>query len=256
MGVFITGAGSGMGRETALTLARQGVPVGINDLVAERAEAVAEEIATAGGRAIAAPCDVTDESSVQAAIGRCVDEWGELRGLVNAAGIAKGGAIRDAVLADWDVVMRVNFMSALVCTKAAWEALEKSSGAVVNFASISALVPASRVGAYSASKAAVVALTQQTAVEGGPSGIRANAVAPGFITGTIMSSGADANKELSELRGQRVPLRRLGKTDDVATVVAFLLSDAARYITGQVLPVDGGIGISVMDQLPRQVRKD
>lgn len=258
MGVIVTGAGSGMGKATATLLASQGHAVGVNDLVAERAAEAAAEINSKVGkdRAIAVPGDVADEKGAEGVVGTALAKWGKLTGLVNAAGIAKGGSIRDGEIEAWEVVMRVNFFSAFLMTRFAWDALVESKGAVVNFSSISAQLPASRVGAYSASKAAVVSLTQQTAIEGGPLGLRANAVAPGFITGTIMSSSADANKELSELRGQRVPLRRLGKVDDVADVVVFLLSDAARYINGQILCVDGAMGISLMEQLPRQAKRD
>lgn len=258
MGVIVTGAGSGMGKATARLLASQGRAVGVNDLVAERAQEAAAEINAAVGKdlAIPLPGDVADEQGANGVIAGALKTWGTITGLVNAAGIAKGGSIRDGEISAWEIVMKVNFFGAYLCTRAAWDALVESKGAVVNFASISAELPASRVGAYSASKAAVISLTQQTAIEGGPLGLRANAVSPGFITGTIMSSSADANKELSELRGQRVPLRRLGNVDDVASVVSFLLSEGARYINGEIVRVDGGIGISLMEQLPRQAKRD
>lgn len=136
----------------------------------------------------------------------------------------KPGSIRDQVVDDWERTVRVNVMGVTYMTHAAFESLARTRGAIVNLALIAAFVPTVTMGAYTASKAAVAALTMQTALEGGPLGIRANAVAPGFISGTDMTALADADPELAARRAAAVPLGRQGRPEDVADVVLFLLA--------------------------------
>lgn len=244
--VLVTGAGYGIGAAIALAAARAGVAVTVNDIQGERASAVVDLIRQAGGQAAAAVGDVSSPEGAKAIVEAAVSAHGDLTGLVNNAGVVKPGSIRDQVADDWERTVRVNLMGVAYMTHAAFESLARTRGAIVNLASIAVFSPTATTGAYTASKSAVAGLTMQTALEGGPLGIRANAVAPGFISGTDMTALADADPELATRRIAAVPLGRQGRPEDVADVVLFLLSDAARYVSGTVLLVDGGLNTALL----------
>jgi NAD(P)-dependent dehydrogenase (short-subunit alcohol dehydrogenase family) len=218
--------------------------VAVNDLDPERADAVAVEI---GGIPVAG--DVASESGAASVVDAAITGLGGLDGLINNAGIVTIGKLADADLDDWRRVMQVNFESAYLCSRAARGALADGGGSIVNLASIAAVHPNSGTAAYTPSKAAVVALTRQAALEWGPDGIRVNAIAPGMISGTNMT--AAESDELRERRGAVMPLRRTGSPGDIAPVAVFLLSDAARYVTGQLLFVDGGWNVALLSFTPR-----
>ncbi|HWD05887.1 MAG TPA: SDR family NAD(P)-dependent oxidoreductase [Amycolatopsis sp.] len=228
---LVTGAGRGIGRAIARRLAAAGYEIVAVDLDEDAAKAVAHEL---GGRA--EKCDVTDE----AAVGNLATSLTELSVLVNNAGIFPPGTVRDVPIEQFRRVMDVNLLAPLVLTQKLMPLLEASGGAVVNIASMAAKVPTPGTGAYSPSKAALVSLTKLCAVELGGTGVRFNAVAPGGVQ-TEGTANVSADPEREARFNALVPLGRRAQPEDIADVVAFFASDAARYVTGQVLYVDGGL---------------
>ncbi len=241
---LITGAAHGLGAAMAEHAAKAGYRVGVLDLELDAASAVADPI---DGIAIGA--DVTDPAAVEAAL----DALGEAPQLVvNNAGILRTGPLMDHAVDDFRLVIDVNLNSVFIVAQAAARRMkEAGGGSIVNIASINAINPSPLCGAYAAAKAGVICLTQQMALEWGPYGIRVNSIAPGFID-SGMSAPYYQDQRIRELRGNAVPLRRLGAADDVAQCVVFLASDAASYISGENIAVDGGVIRSVLAQLPRE----
>jgi NAD(P)-dependent dehydrogenase (short-subunit alcohol dehydrogenase family) len=241
---LITGAAHGLGAAMAQHAARAGYTVGVVDLKLDEAKAVAEPI---NGIAIAA--DVTDATAVEEAL----DALGEPPKLVvNNAGILRTGPLIDHTVEDFRLVTDVNLNSVFIVAQAAAKRMKDAGGgAIVNVASINAINPSPLCGAYAAAKAGVICLSQQMALEWGPWNIRVNSIAPGFID-SGMSAPYYENPRIRELRGNAVPLRRLGSADDVAECVLFLASDAASYISGENIAIDGGVIRSVLAQLPRE----
>jgi NAD(P)-dependent dehydrogenase (short-subunit alcohol dehydrogenase family) len=247
--VLVTGAGSGIGVAMALAVAAAGARVAVNDLDADAAAKTCELVAAQGGVAISAPGDVGSAEGARAVVKTAVTELGSLTGLLNNVGIVRGGLLLDITEAEWDFVMRIDCSSALFCSQAAYEHLAATKGSIVNTSSLCAVFPAPGAGSYNAAKAALVTLTQQLALEWGPAGIRVNAIAPGMISGTNFSASSQ-DEGAAERRGHIVPLRRTGRARDIAPVSVFLLSDSARYMTGQLLTVDGGLGIALQTFIP------
>ncbi|MFV2010379.1 MULTISPECIES: SDR family NAD(P)-dependent oxidoreductase [unclassified Micromonospora] len=246
--VLVTGAGSGIGAETARQIAAAGAAVAVNDLDPAAAQTTADTVVAAGGTAYPVAGDVADPRSAAAVVAAAVDRLGRLTGLVNNVGVVRGGALRSVSPDDWDAIMRIDCASALYCSQAALPAMT-SGGAIVNISSLCGIHVAPGAGAYNAAKAAVIALTRQMALEWGPDGIRANAVAPGIVSGTNFSASS-RDPQAALRRGAAVPLGRTGSATDIAPVVVFLLGDAARYVTGQVIAVDGGLGVALQTLLP------
>jgi NAD(P)-dependent dehydrogenase (short-subunit alcohol dehydrogenase family) len=247
--VLVTGAGSGMGAAIALAAAQAGAEVAVNDLDTESAQRTCDQIVAEGGRAVLTPGDVADPMSAKAIVAGAVDALGRLTGLVNNVGLVRGKRLLDITESEWDFVMRVDCSSALFVSQAAYPHLVASGGPIVNNSSLCAVFPAPGAGSYNAAKAAMVTLTQQLALEWGPEGIRVNAIAPGIISGTQFSPSSQ-DEGAAERRGRIVPLRRTGRATDIAPVALFLLSDASRYVTGQLITVDGGLGISLQTFIP------
>ncbi|MDT4903274.1 MAG: hypothetical protein QOH52_1290 [Pseudonocardiales bacterium] len=247
--VLVTGAGSGMGAAIAASVAQAGAAVAVNDIDAPAAQRTVEEITAAGGRAVAVAGDVADQIGAKQIVGAAVDAFGQLTGLVNNVGLVRGGKLLDITEAEWDFVMRVDCSSALFVSQAAYPHLLATGGPIVNNSSLCAVFPAPGAGSYNAAKAAMVTLTQQLALEWGPEGIRVNAIAPGMISGTHFSASSQ-DEGAAERRGKIVPLRRTGRAADIAPVALFLLSDASRYMTGQLITVDGGLGIALQTFIP------
>lgn len=227
----VTGAARGIGAAIAERLAADGIEVHRLDIV--EGDGVMR-------------CDVRDGADIE----RAAAAIGPVDVLVNNAAIWRFDALEDVRLEDFDDVLDVNVRGAFLMTQAFGRPmLERGGGAIVNIVSIGALHANPAVGAYSASKAALVALTRQTAIEWGPAGVRANAVGPGLIE--TEGAGIYHDQAVRQARAAAVPLGRLGTSTDIADAVAFLASPAATYITGQVLYVDGGLTSSLMTTLPR-----
>lgn len=196
-------------------------------------------------------CDVSDHRQVSEIAARVERDIGPVTVLVNNAAIWSFGSIEDTSPVDFDRVLAVNIGGTFNCTQAfGRHMLGRSHGSIVNMVSIAALAANPNVGAYSASKAAVVAFTRQTALEWGPRGIRANAVGPGFVP-TPGAGQVYDDEAVRTLRANAVPLKRLAEPSDIADAVAFLTSDQSSYVNGQVLYVDGGMSQALMTLIPR-----
>ena len=230
---IVTGAGSGIGRATARRLAADGCTVTVADIDGGAAHAVAEGI---GGQAAAVACDVSDESQVQTLVDGHVERCGGLDGMVANAGVPDGHAFAEEQLGTWQRVLDVNLTGVFLCGRAAARVMRPGS-AIVNTASTYGEVTEHGAAAYSASKGGVRMLTKSMALELGAAGIRVNAVGPGWIR-TGMNPLDDAER-VARIEAS-VPLGRIGLPEDIADVIAFLLSDDARYVSGQTLFVDGG----------------
>jgi 3-oxoacyl-[acyl-carrier protein] reductase len=235
----VTGAGRGIGRAIALKFAAEGADVVCVSRTAENAEKVAAEVRALGRKAWARSLDVSDGQAVAAAAEQILAEAGRVDILVNNAGITRDGLLMRMSEADWDAVLDTNLKGAFLLTKAFCRALIKQrSGRIINISSVIGLIGNAGQCNYAASKAALIGFTQSTARELASRGITANAIAPGFIE-TDMT--AALNDELKAKLLSTIPLGSFGQAEDVAAAALFLASPAARYITGQVLTVDGGM---------------
>lgn len=247
----VTGAASGIGRAIAEALARVGAHVALVDRDGDGAEVAAAQLREQGARAIAIECDTTSEAGVSEAAACVRRELGQVCGLVNNAGLLRAGALDEVPLADWNQVLAVNLTGYLLCSRAfGQDMLAASRGSIVHVASISALHPQTRSGAYSASKAGVLLMNKQLAAEWGPRGVRSNAVCPGMIR-TALSAKFYEVPGFEAARAAVTASRRVGEPMDIAQPVLFLLSERASYVNGAELVVDGGLDCMLMDMVPR-----
>ena len=243
---LVTGGSRGIGKAICLALAENGADICVADVI--DADDAVKEIEAKGVRCIARKADVTKTGEMAAVVKDAVAEFGNLTILVNNAGITRDGLLMRMSEEDWDAVLAVNLKGAFVCTKAvARQMMKQKCGRIVNIASVVGIFGNAGQANYAASKAGLIGLTKSVAKELGARGITANAVAPGYIITEMTHALSDEAKAAFE---QNIPLTRPGAEDekagyaeDVANCVAFLASDAAGYITGQVIPVDGGLAM-------------
>lgn len=241
---LITGGAQGIGRSIALIMAQNGANVVINDI--SDGEAACEEIRAAGGRAAFFKADVSDARQVEQMVERIEKTIGPIDILVNNAGINLGKDRRPVYQfadADWDRIVRIDLNGTFYCSRAvSARMVERKTGSIVNISSVLGIVPARLQCAFTAAKAAVINFTRSHALEVGRLRIRVNAIAPGSILteGTRSLFYNEENREKSESLVSHIPLGRPGETEDIACAALYLASDAAKYVTGHVLVVDGG----------------
>jgi 3-oxoacyl-[acyl-carrier protein] reductase len=239
---LITGAGSGVGRAVALALADAGAAVAIADLNRDAAERVSDEIAAAGGKGLALLLDVSQPERVAAAVAETVAAWHGLDILVNSAGICPLTPLAEISPAEWNRVLAVNLTGTFLCAQAAFPHLQASRcGRIVNISSLAGRTGGITVGLhYSASKGGVISMTKALARMLAPSGGTANCIAPGTLDTPMTADWPPENREM--LRRQ-VPLGRLGRAEDIAAAALYLASDAASFITGATLDINGGMAM-------------
>jgi NAD(P)-dependent dehydrogenase (short-subunit alcohol dehydrogenase family) len=247
----VSGAGSGIGAAIAEGLVAAGARVALLDRDGAAAQRVATRLAESGNDVLAVACDISDEAAVSAAAARVRNELGPCSALVNNAGMLSAGNLESVALADWNRVIAVNLTGYLLCSRAfGADMLESGRGSIVHVASISALHPQTRSGAYSPSKAGVLLLSKQIAAEWGPRGVRSNAICPGMIR-TALSAKFYEQPGFEEKRAAVTASRRVGEPIDIANPAIFLASDRSAYINGAEIVVDGGLDCMLMDMVPR-----
>lgn len=235
----VTGAARGIGQAITMKLATGGADVAVVDLKAEWLEETVSKVQALGRKALPLACDVGDATQVNATIDAVIKEFGRVDIMINNAGITKDGLLVRMSDEDWDAVLRVNLKGTFLFSRAvAKPMMRQRGGAIVNIASIVGMIGQAGQCNYAASKAGVIALTKSTAKELAGRGVRANAVAPGFIQSKM--TDVLPQKVRDEMLAL-IPMARFGVTEDIAKAVAFLASDEASYITGQVLSVNGGM---------------
>ena len=237
---LVTGASRGIGRAIALRLAEDGANVAVIYAgSADKAEAVVNEITALGVNAKAYRCNVADSAAVNETVKAVTNDLGKIDILVNNAGITRDGLMLRMKDEDFDAVLDTNLKGAFNMIRACYSGfIRKKSGRIINISSVSGIMGNAGQANYSASKAGVIVLTKSVARELASRGITCNAVAPGFIQTDMTENLGDNNPLLNS-----IPLGRMGKPEDIAAAVAFLASDSAAYITGEVLKVDGGLAI-------------
>jgi 3-oxoacyl-[acyl-carrier protein] reductase len=236
---LITGGAQGIGRVISEELAGQGAHVILGDVNLEGAEKTVAELKQAGAKASAVRIDVSSAADVQSAFDSIIKDYKPVDIVVNNAGITRDGLLVRMKEAEWDLVMNINLKGSFLCSQqAAKQMMKQKSGAIVNIASIVGLMGNFGQANYSASKAGLIGFTKTLAREVAPRGIRANAIAPGFID-TEMTRVLE--ESVRDKLVEQIPLARLGQPEDVARCVSFLVSEKASYITGQVISVNGGM---------------
>lgn len=238
---IVTGSGQGIGREIALMLAEQGASLVISDVNAATAKEVAAEIEAKNGKSIAIPVNVTIAAEVNKLVEQTLSSFGHIDILVNNAGITRDGLLMRMSESDWDLVLNINLKGAFICTQAVLRHMIRQRwGRIVNIASVVGLTGNAGQANYAASKAGLIGLAKTTAREVASRGITVNAVAPGFIdTGMTQKLSENVKQEFLK----QIPVGFFGLPKDVAYAVAFLVSEEARYITGQVINVNGGLAM-------------
>jgi 2-hydroxycyclohexanecarboxyl-CoA dehydrogenase len=239
---IVTGAARGIGHAIATRLCDAGMAVALCDLDADAVRAAADQLATGGRRTLAVPLDVSDGAAVRAAVAKATAELGPVDVLVNNAGIDEIGPFLESREETWDRLIAVNLKGTLLCSRAVLDGMiEHGDGRIVNLGSDAGRVGSTGEAVYSATKGGVIAFTKTLAREVARHGIRVNCVCPGPTDTALLAQVGAYSQKLYEGLARAIPLRRLGQPDEIAAVVAFLVSDDARYVTGQTLSVNGGL---------------
>lgn len=247
----VTGAASGIGAAIARSLAEAGAKVALLDRDAEGCRGVAESLVAAGAEAVGLGCDTSSVEAVSMAAAAVAESLGPCDVLINNAGVLSAGGLDAVSLEDWNRVLAVNLTGYLLCARSfAAQMAEQGGGSVVHVASIAAHFPQTRSGAYSASKAGVLLLSRQMAVEWGGKGVRSNVVCPGMIR-TPLSARFYEEPGFEQKRAAVTASRRIGEPQDIADAALYLASPRAAYINGAELVVDGGMSSMLMDMVPR-----
>jgi len=240
---IITGARRGMGRSHALTLARSGAKVVVADISLEDCQKVVDEIKKAKGEALAVKCDVTKKEEVDDMVRKTMEKFGKVDILINNAGICQFVPFLEMTEEEWDRTLDINLKGYFLCAQAAAkEMAKKKSGVIINIASVAmgqVGVGIPNIVHYCASKGGVVGMTEALAVELAPYNIRVNAISPGMIE-TPMIDPIKKDPKVAEAMLDRVPMKRVGKPEEVSNLVLFLASDASSYMTGSTVVIDGG----------------
>ena len=236
---LVTGGAQGIGKAVALLLAKNGADIAVSDVNLQKAEETAGEIQSLGRKAMAVKADVSSSEDVERMVQAIMERFGRIDILVNNAGIARDKLILRMTEEDWDAVLNVNLKGTFHCTRTVIRHMSKQRyGKIVNIASVVGEMGNAGQANYAASKAGVIGLTKTVAREFAQRGINVNAIAPGYIATPMTDALPEKAKE--ELQ-RMIPMERLGKPEDVAEAVLFLVSEASSYITGQVINVNGGI---------------
>lgn len=244
--VIVTGAGSGIGKATALHFAKFGAKVVVSDIKLERAQEVVEEITQAFGEALAVKANVAKYEDVENLIQHTVAAYGQLDVIVNNAGIGPKQLLKTAeyTLEDWDSVIAVNQTGVFYCMKLALQQMLKQGfGNIVNIASLAGLKASLNNLSYSASKFAVVGMTKSAALEYAKTGIRINAVCPGYTESALLDKLLSARPEMDAMLKAVIPMKRYGQAQEIADAVVWLASDQTKFITGQTITLDGGTSL-------------
>jgi NAD(P)-dependent dehydrogenase (short-subunit alcohol dehydrogenase family) len=242
--LIVTGGAYGIGRAVVRYFAARGYAVAIADIDSDKGRALEDAIRREGGGALYIRTDVTDEDSVRGLMERVITEWGRIDVLCNNAGIEIYHAAHEYSSAEWDRVLDTNLRGGFLCAKYALPELRRSQGAIVNIASVQAVASERNLSAYAASKAGLLAFTRGMAIEYARDGVRVNAVCPGAVhTGLMESYLASQGDQQAMIRAmsEAIPMGRIGRPEDIASVVWFLASPEASYVTGAFLAVDGGV---------------
>jgi 3-oxoacyl-[acyl-carrier protein] reductase len=236
---IVTGAGQGIGRALALGLAREGAKVVVAEINEKNALAVQREIQATGGTAFASPTDVSNEASVQAMVADSLRQFGSVDILINNAGIFPVSSVEDMQEEEWDRVIGTNLIGAFLCSRAvAGIFLQQGSGRIISITSGRAFQGAKNAAHYASSKAGIIGFSKSLALELAPRHITVNVICPG-ITDTAQPRGHQTEEQIYA-QAQKIPLGRIGQPEDLVGAAVFLASDAAAFITGQTLIVNGG----------------
>ncbi|MDA9277665.1 SDR family oxidoreductase [Polaribacter sp.] len=243
--VIVTGAGSGIGKATAIHFAKLGATVVVSDRQEAAAKEVVKIILEEGGKAISIPADVTSFEAVENLVAQTVKEFGRLDVIVNNAGIGPNLLrTHQSTLKDWDKVIAVNQTGVFYCMKVALvQFLKQGGGNIVNIASLAGLKASPNNISYSASKFAVVGMTKSVAMEYATKNIRVNAVCPGYTESALLTQLINAKPEMDAVLKSVIPMKRYGRAEEIADAVVWLASDNTQFMTGQTITLDGGTSL-------------